>query len=170
MVNSRPDGNKTPKSRLFLRFERKLFVFCVQSDTGKTYGYDELLFFSRSDKHKLFVCELTDKYGPYGKIGLALVETDNEEFWHLKLLLMSCRVMSRGVGSVLMSYIMGEAKKRNKKLRADFIHTGKNRQMYVTYKFSGFKEIYSDEQGNVVFENDLESIQPFPKYIDVVIS
>ncbi len=135
--------------------------------TGKTYDYDELKAFSKSDDHMLLVCELTDKYGSYGKIGLSLIEK-KEEHWHLKLLLMSCRVMARGVGTVVMSYIMQECKKAGKKLRADFRKTGRNRMMYVSYKFANFKEVVpEDEEGHIVFENDLSMIQPFPPYIEV---
>jgi FkbH-like protein len=134
--------------------------------TGRTFDYDELNAFRNSGRHRLLVCELTDKYGSYGKIGLALIEM-NEDSWHLKLMLMSCRVMARGVGSVLMSYIMRETKKAGKKLRADFRTTKRNRQMYISYKFANFKEVSSDDDGNIVFENDLSMIQPFPHYIDV---
>jgi len=136
--------------------------------TGRTYDYDELNAFRVSDNYKLLICELTDKYGSYGKIGLALIEL-KEDHWHLRLLLMSCRVMSRGVGTVLMSHIMQECKKEGKKLLADFKHTKRNRMMYVSYKFSNFKEVSSDEDGNTLFENELSMIQPFPPYIDVTI-
>lgn len=136
--------------------------------TGRTFDYDELNEFRLSDEHKLLVCELTDKYGSYGKIGLALIEI-KEDAWHLRLLLMSCRVMSRGVGSVLMSYIMQEAKKAGKKLLADFKHTKRNRQMFISYKFSNFKQVSTDDEGHVLFENDLSMIQPFPPYIDIQI-
>jgi FkbH-like protein len=136
--------------------------------TGRTYDYDELNMFRVSDQYKLLVCELTDKYGSYGKIGLALLEI-KDDCWHLRLLLMSCRVMSRGVGTVLMSHIMQECKKEGKKLLADFKHTKRNRMMYVSYKFSNFKEVSNDGEGNILFENDLSMIQPFPPYIDVQI-
>jgi FkbH-like protein len=136
--------------------------------TAKTYDYDELNAFRVSDKYKLLVCELIDRYGSYGKIGLALVEM-LDTHWHLRLLLMSCRVMDRGVGSVVMSYIMQECKKAGKKLLADFKHTSRNKRMYVSYKFGNFKEISSDDQGNVLFENDLSMIQPYPHYIDLVL-
>ncbi|NIO80988.1 MAG: HAD-IIIC family phosphatase [Candidatus Aminicenantes bacterium] len=136
--------------------------------TGLTYDYDELNAFRLSHNYKLLVCELIDKYGSYGKIGLALIEI-KEDCWHLRLLLMSCRVMLRGVGTVLMSYIMQEVKKAGKKLLADFRHTKRNRQMYISYKFANFKEVSSDDEGNVLFESDLSMIQPFPPYIDVKI-
>lgn len=133
--------------------------------TGRTFDYDELNAFRVSDRHKLLVCELTDKYGSYGKIGLALLEI-SEQAWHVRLLLMSCRVMSRGVGTVLMSHIMQETKKENKRLLADFKQTEKNRMMYVTYRFANFKEVEKDGE-YIVFENDLSAIQDFPAYIKV---
>ncbi|MCP4156714.1 MAG: HAD-IIIC family phosphatase [bacterium] len=136
--------------------------------TGRTYDYSELDDFRHSDKHILLVCELTDKYGSYGKIGLALIEK-KEQHWHLKLLLMSCRVMARGVGTVVMSHIMQETKKAGKKLLADFKQTDRNRQMYISYKFSNFKELSKDENGYILFENDLSVIQAFPPYIEVKI-
>jgi len=136
--------------------------------TGITYSYEELDFFRKSNDHKLYICELVDKYGPYGKIGLALVSL-SEKICHLKLLLMSCRVMSRGVGTVLLMYIINEALKNNKLLHADFINTDKNRMMYVTYKFAGFKEIEKLENGAVILENTNTSIQKYPDYLTVKI-
>ena len=82
---------------------------------------------------------------------------------------MSCRVMNRGVGTVFLSYIMNEAKKKGKKLRADFTKTARNRMMYISYKFANFREIESDINGNIVFENDLSMIQDYPQYIDLII-
>ncbi|OYD09088.1 HAD-IIIC family phosphatase [Paludifilum halophilum] len=134
--------------------------------TGRTYDYEELDAFRQSDNYRLLVCELVDKYGSYGKIGLALIEKTRTH-WHLRLLLMSCRVMSRGVGTVFLSYIMQEAKGKSKKLLADFKRTDRNRMMYVTYRFANFQEVSADETGQILFENDLSRIQPFPPHIEV---
>ena len=135
--------------------------------TGYTYDYDELNAFRTSEGHLLLVAGLDDKYGSYGKIGLALVEKAPEH-WTIKLLLMSCRVMSRGVGTIMMSHIMAEAKAAGARLRAEFKPNGRNRMMYVTYKFGGFKEIAQDGD-LVLFEHELESVQPFPPYVQVQI-
>ncbi len=135
--------------------------------TGYTYSYDELDEFRQSRDHLLLVANLDDKYGTYGSIGLALVEL-GRAFWTVKLLLMSCRVMSRGVGTIMMNYIMSQAKQAGARLRAEFIPNGRNRMMYVTYKFGGFAEI--EKQGDLIlFENDLSQIQPLPDYVDVQI-
>ncbi len=133
--------------------------------TGYTYSYQELDALRQSPDHLLLVASLDDKYGPYGSIGLALVEK-GDPAWTVKLLLMSCRVMSRGVGTIMMSYIMSQAKAANARLRAHFIPNGRNRMMYVTYKFGGFKEV---EQNSdlVILENDLSQIQSFPNYVRV---
>ena len=81
---------------------------------------------------------------------------------------MSCRVMSRGVGTILLNYIMSLAKDKKVWLRAEFVSNERNRMMYIAYKFAGFKEI--EKQGDlVIFENDLTRIQPLPEYMQVEI-
>lgn len=137
--------------------------------TGKTYSYDQLNQFRQSDRYMLLVCELTDKYGSYGKIGLALVEIFAEH-WFLHLLLMSCRVISRGVGTILLTYLLQEAQKANVRFLADFLPTERNRMMYITYKFANFQEVSKNTDGSLVMENDLSIIQPFPKHIDIAIN
>ncbi|NEO98542.1 MAG: HAD-IIIC family phosphatase [Symploca sp. SIO2E9] len=133
--------------------------------TGYTYSYEELNQFRQSDQHKLIISSLEDKYGTYGKIGLALVEFQ-ESLWTIKLLLMSCRVMSRGVGTVMLNYIIKLAKENSVRLCAEFVSNNRNRMMYISYKFSGFKEIESSGE-LVVMENDLTRIQPWPEYMKV---
>ncbi|WP_181775245.1 HAD-IIIC family phosphatase [Amycolatopsis pittospori] len=133
------------------------------NSTGRTYSYDELDELRTSPDHVLLVASLSDKYGGYGKIGLALAERGTEA-WHLRMMLMSCRVMSRGVGTVLLNHIMGLAKEDGAKLRADFVETGRNRVMYVTYAFAGFTEISRDGD-RLVLESDLSTIQPPPPYL-----
>ena len=135
--------------------------------TGQTFGYEELKGFIHSDDHMLLISELKDKYGSYGKIGLALIEL-NEEHWNLKLFLMSCRVMARGAGTVFLSHIMNEAKSAGKLLRANFKKTDRNRMMFVTFKFANFKVIETDENDLLTLENDLSFIQKIPPYIQVV--
>jgi FkbH-like protein len=133
--------------------------------TGYTYSYDKLDCFRQSDKHKLLIANLNDTFGEYGKIGLALLEVDTD-IWTIKLLLMSCRVMSRGVGMVFINHIRNLARKAGVTLRAEFLQTDVNRMMYMTYKFSHFKE-YSKKDNLIIFENDLSQIINDPEYLVV---
>jgi FkbH-like protein len=133
------------------------------NSTGRTYSYDELEHLSTSPDHLLLVASLSDRYGGYGKIGLALVERGTP-YWHLRMMLMSCRVMARGVGTVLLNHIMTLARDEGAGLRADFVETGRNRMMYVTYAFAGFTEASRDGD-HVVLQSDLDRIQPVPDYL-----
>lgn len=134
--------------------------------TGRTYSYDELDELRESDDHILLVASLIDKFGSYGKIGLTLIDRSDQEFWQLRMMLMSCRVMSRGVGTVLLNHVMGLARDAGAKLRADFVETGRNRMMQVTYAFAGFREI-AREGAAVVLQADLSAVQPAPDYVQL---
>lgn len=135
--------------------------------TGYTYSYDELDAFRRSSDHLLLVASLEDRFGPYGKIGLALVEK-GPTTWVLKLLLMSCRVMSRGVGTILLNHVLALARDAGVGLVAEFRSNDRNRMMLVTYRFAGFKEV--ERRGDlVVFAADFSRIQPPPDYVEVLL-
>jgi FkbH-like protein len=135
--------------------------------TGLTFDHDELDALRKSPTHLLSISSLEDKYGSYGRIGLSLMEK-GEEVWTIRLLLMSCRVMNRGVGGAQLNYLIREALAAGKTLRADFVETARNRMMYVTYKFAGFEEIAED--GNrLTLEYRGTGAPAFPNYLDVVI-
>jgi FkbH-like protein len=135
------------------------------NSTGYSYSYEELDAFRQSDRHLLLVGSLEDKYGSYGKIGLVLIECSSDS-WNIKLLLMSCRVMSTGVGTIMINYVRNLARARGVRLNAEFLPTERNRMMYVTYKFAGFREV-DKRYGLVRLENDLGTIPAFPEYIQV---
>ncbi|HEX5598098.1 MAG TPA: HAD-IIIC family phosphatase [Micromonosporaceae bacterium] len=136
------------------------------NSTGRTYSYDDLDVLRTSPDHLVLVAELEDRFGSYGTIGLALVEC-GVPHWHLRLLLMSCRTMSRGVGTILLNHIMAQARDAGARLRADFVETGRNRMMQITYAFAGFVEVQRDG-AQVLLESDLTNVQPPAPYLTVV--
>jgi FkbH-like protein len=135
--------------------------------TGYTYSHEELDHFRKSAQHRLLLASLEDKFGADGRIGLALVET-GPDMWTIKLLLMSCRVLSRGVGTVMIHHIRNEARRNNVRLRAEMVSNERNRMMYMTFKFANFKE-REKRRSCIILENDLDKIQEFPKYVHVTI-
>lgn len=133
--------------------------------TGYTYSYEELDELRKSPRHKLLISSLEDRYGSYGKIGLALIEV-GEDVWTLKLLLMSCRVLSKGVGMIMLHHILRMAKDAKVRLRAELVPNDRNRQMLITYRFAGFREV--GREGEVsLMENDYSALQPPPSYVDL---
>ena len=61
---------------------------------------------------------------------------------------------------------MNLAKKEKSHLHAQFLPTDRNRMMYITYKFAGFKETEKIDD-LIILENNLTRIQSFPEYVDV---
>lgn len=137
------------------------------NSTGIQYNYEELKEFIYSNDHCLWVCELKDRFGSYGKIGIILVET-KPEIWKIKLLLMSCRTISRGVGTIAIIFLIQKAKKMNVRLQAEFVRTDRNRQMLLAYQLANFVE--KERDGNkILFENDLLFTQSYPSFVQVAV-
>lgn len=132
--------------------------------TGYTYSYEELETLLDSEHYLLLVAELVDRYGSYGKIGVVLVEKGQAN-WVIKLMLMSCRVMSRGVGTVLLHYLINRARREGVGLQAEFKPTDRNRIMNITYKFAGFREVEKLDSGGDLLGHPLDREYPFPAYI-----
>lgn len=136
------------------------------NSTGYTYSYEELDQFRKMDTYKLYVAELEDRYGTYGKIGVVLIEC-KKEVWRIKLLLMSCRVMNRGVGSAVLNFVKELVARENVKLQAEFVETDRNRMMYITYRFAGFKEV-SCKEGLTILEAAFEDKCSYPEYMELI--
>lgn len=135
------------------------------NSTGRTYSYEELDALRTSPDHLLLVASLDDRFGTYGTIGLCLVEKGGQA-WHLRLLLMSCRVVSRGVGTVLLTDVIEQACRAGVPLRADLVDTGRNRMMQITYGFAGFTEAHRDGD-RVTLERPCGDPRPQPAFVTV---
>jgi FkbH-like protein len=134
--------------------------------TGYTYSHDELAELIRSPDHLVLIAGLEDRFGTYGRIGLAVV-TRTPKVWSIRLLLMSCRVMSRGVGSILLGHIMRAARDAGVRLQAEFITNDRNRMMLITYRLAGFRTV-AEEGDHLLLEHDLERIPEPPDYVAVL--
>lgn len=140
------------------------------NSTGYIYSYNDLKDCINNSEYELLVTTLEDKYGTYGTIGLALIHKVNKE-WSIDLLLMSCRVMSRGVGNILLNYICNQARKENAIVNARFVPTNRNRIMYITYKFNGFTELSEKKKDNVVIlQANMNYERKIPGYVDLEIN
>jgi FkbH-like protein len=138
------------------------------NSTGITYSMEELEALRRAADHKLVLVAFSDRFGDMGKVGLVLLKTTATR-WTVRLFLMSCRVMSRNVGSVIINHILGEARKAGRELCAEFRNTGRNRPMLIAYKFANFVE--SERDGDhILFRHSLNDIPDPPAYVKVTVS
>ncbi|HYX23069.1 MAG TPA: hypothetical protein VFC23_02865, partial [Thermoanaerobaculia bacterium] len=70
------------------------------------------------------------------------------------------------VGTILIHHLLRRAKEAGVRLRAELVDTGRNRQMLITYRFAGFKEVA--RAGEVaILENDFSALQPPPPYVEL---
>ena len=84
----------------------------------------------------------------------------------IKLLIVSCRVMSCGIGSALLCYATQLAAQLQKKLLAEYLETEYNRIMFITYKLAGFQEV--EESGSqILLQFAQDAPLPFAEYLDV---
>ncbi|MFN9086502.1 MAG: HAD-IIIC family phosphatase [Gemmatimonadaceae bacterium] len=108
------------------------------NSTGYSYSRDELVQLTHSPTHSVMIASLSDRFGDYGSVGVVLLAREGDALM-IKLLLVSCRVISRGVGSVLLAYVLKAGQKDGFAVRAEFVPTDRNRIMEITYRLSGFR-------------------------------
>ncbi|MFD7578109.1 HAD-IIIC family phosphatase [Kitasatospora sp. NPDC059817] len=126
--------------------------------TGRTYGLTELRALCDSPDHRVLVAELTDRFGDYGTIGLALSERTGHREGDgpagpaevLRLLLLSCRVMSRGIGPALIGHVVRAALAEGRRPLAEFVPTDVNRVMLVNLRFAGFTVVGREGEGRLL--------------------
>lgn len=108
--------------------------------TTRRYTESEIRSFKESDNHKIWIAELNDKFGSYGKVILGIAELSGETA-RIDTFLMSCRVMGRNVERDFLAYIETELKKAGiKKLNAEYIETAKNSVVKDFWKNMGYKQ------------------------------
>lgn len=135
------------------------------NSTGYTYSHDELKALLDDDRYQVLVVDLTDIYGTYGKIGLALLESD-EDRCVIKLLITSCRVISRGIGTTLLGCIINQGLEQGKGVFAEFIKTDRNRIMEITYSMMGFN-VVEDNEGTQLLKYEGDGKIQLPEYVTI---
>ncbi|MEV0129717.1 HAD-IIIC family phosphatase [Dactylosporangium sp. NPDC050688] len=107
--------------------------------TGLVFSAADLAAVLPDPGQTLLVIGLEDRFGSYGTVGLVLLARDRDE-WRIRLLLMSCRVMGRNVGGVVLAWLAQQCDAAGVQLTADFLPNEVNRPMYVVYRLAGFAD------------------------------
>lgn len=116
------------------------------NSTGITYSLEQLENMSESRNYEVILSYLSDSFGDYGIIGLALVSLDTKnKSSTLELFLISCRVMSRGVGGVFLNELINRYLKSSYTIKAKLKKTVHNRLMQITYGLNGFTSSESSQ-------------------------
>jgi methoxymalonate biosynthesis protein len=105
--------------------------------TGVHYSDMTLRALLDDPSHEVLVASIEDCFGPYGAVGVMLLQR-HPGVWHLKLLATSCRVVTLGAGTVIVNWLTDRAARSGAHLVADFRGTTRNRMMEIAYRFAGF--------------------------------
>jgi len=138
------------------------------NSTGVVYGLAELSGLIGGDSHRVLVARMRDRYGSYGTIGLAVLRCPGA-IWTIDLLLVSCRVIFAGVGNIMLGHLRRLAFRERAQLFATMRPTNRNRMMYATFKFAGFREV-SRTRDSVLLEARVDEVPPIPEYVKILVA
>lgn len=101
--------------------------------------------------------KLVDKFGDNGVVTVVAGQAEGETL-HLRLWLMSCRVLKRGMEDAMMDAVVADAAARGlKTIRGYYYPTAKNGMVKEFYAEMGFARVDEDAEGNTTWELDVES-------------
>lgn len=109
---------------------------------------------TRMQTNNNWIClcgKLIDQFADYGIVTVVSAELINSDL-HIRLWLMSCRVLEREMESFMMNKLVAFAKQHSvKNIIGYFYPTEKNSMVKDFYKKQGFSLISSDEKGNTTW-------------------
>lgn len=163
------------KAKIF-RFDQKNMTRIAQliqrsnqfNLTTKRYGEADCVRLANEIKDSYPFCvSLEDRFGSYGLISIVVLRFEANKAI-IDTLLMSCRVLCRGVEKLVMNHIMSESKSRGCKLVVgDYIPSSKNAMVKDFYRDFAFTLKETKENEATSWEFDVEKFSAFEVFIDV---
>ena len=126
---------------------------------------EEVRGLASSPDHRLYALRVADKFGDYGLTGVAILRVGSGGWtWYFDTLLLSCRVLGRGVETALMTALADDARREGAlEFTACFIPTRKNALASTYLPDHGFK-VQSDGTWRLA----LAEAPPFPDFVTLV--
>lgn len=104
--------------------------------------------------------KLVDKFGDNGIVTVTAGEQEGETL-HLRLWLMSCRVLKRGMEDAMMDIMVANAAARGvKTIRGYYYPTAKNAIVREFYASFGFEKVEETADGSTTWQLDVAAYQP----------
>lgn len=107
----------------------------------------------------VYAARVRDRFGDHGLVGAAILTHagPGDLVWEIDSLLLSCRIMGRGVETAMLSVLAADAKAAGAlRLRGIIIPTAKNAPARTLYSAHGFTHSGEDAEGQV-WELDLHA-------------
>lgn len=108
--------------------------------TTRRYTESDIRRMKEDENYRIWIGELEDKFGSYGKVILAIVRLEQEEHRAvIDTFLMSCRVMGRNVETEFLKHIEQSLKEEGiKEIIGEYIETSKNKVVMNFWQQHGY--------------------------------
>ena len=117
--------------------------------TTKRFTRAEIEQIANDSRYVTLYGRLTDKFGDNGLISVVIGEICGDEL-HIRLWLMSCRVLKRGMENVMLNVLVKRATQVGcKKILGYYFQTKKNHMVANMYEQFGFQKISQNEHDTV---------------------
>jgi FkbH-like protein len=127
--------------------------------TTRRHSLEELQRVSQDARNWTQWFRLQDRFGDSGIIGVIVALADGGDTWQIDTLLMSCRVMGRGMEQFMMQTLITAAKnQRIQRLVGRYCRTPKNSVVAGFYTSVGFCQLAANS-GETVFELSIGAAQ-----------
>ncbi len=137
--------------------------------TTKRCSVEEIENISQDDRYITVSGKLIDRFGDNGIVTVVMGEQEND-ICHIRLWLMSCRVLKRDMEQATMDYLVKSCLARGvKELRGYYYPTAKNSMVKDFYEDMGFEMVSENDAGDKVYKLTIdESYEKKNHYIKVV--
>jgi FkbH-like protein len=113
-----------------------------------------------SDDYLCLYGKLEDKFGDNGVVSVIAGKIEDHSL-HMRLWLMSCRVLKRGMEDAMLDTLVSDAKKKGlESIIGYYYPTPKNGMVKDFYARMGFEKIDEDDKGNTTWKLDLNGYEP----------
>jgi FkbH-like protein len=110
----------------------------------------------RDPAWRLYALDVTDRFGDYGTTGLVFAHRTDDVTWELDTVLLSCRVLGRGVESALVRVVTGDLIESGaRRLTGRLIPTKKNAPVRDFLPRHGFVPTTGDGPGEAFVKEPL---------------
>jgi FkbH-like protein len=134
--------------------------------TTKRYTLEEITELSVDGNTHLYCASVSDRFGDYGLVGVGIIR-DVGDRAIFDTLLMSCRVLGRGVETALLSYGIEGARQRGRQfIEGHYIPTPKNAMVEQLFARHGFAQVKPATATQMVFTRSAGHL-PVPDYLAV---
>jgi FkbH-like protein len=137
--------------------------------TAQRFSLEQVLDWMSGSEHVVWVGQLTDRFGDYGMVAAAVVQRQPSP-WLLKVILVSCRAMGRGVGEGMLGSVLRRARDAGQeRLHALYRKTPHNQAMRLLFTTHGFRPASGTQDGDIVtYERRLvDSLPDFPIWLEI---